>query len=165
MTLDGLRQAISTNEKLYSSGIVFKKYRTLEALSAICEYIEAERCDKLEGENGAYNLFEQELRADRIISRLDKIQESLDAIMENQYLLYAAIKETNTKLAQIKAAINESTRAICESIDSAASEINAQLNRNQVVQEKILQTNKAIASMLQTNSHLLDAVGLMIALR
>ena len=53
--------------KLYSKDIVHQKYRNFIAISQIYEYFDTGRCTELEGPNGAYNLFESELRQNIII--------------------------------------------------------------------------------------------------
>ena len=51
--------------------------------------------------DGAYNLYENELRQNIIIEKLDVIINSLEQIKANQYLLYEAIQEANQALLDI----------------------------------------------------------------
>ena len=78
-------------EKLYALNFIYPKYRTLPALTSICEYFMSGRCTALEGPNGAYNLYENELRMNTIISQLSTIIENLEAIKQNQYMLYQQV--------------------------------------------------------------------------
>ena len=71
-------QIVISLEKMYSSNIIYKKYRSIVPMFMICEYLESNRCTKLEGHDGAYNMYEQELRANIIIDRLDIIIYKLD---------------------------------------------------------------------------------------
>ncbi|WP_026665679.1 hypothetical protein [Butyrivibrio sp. FC2001] len=71
----------------YSPGIVYVKYRNLPAISMFYEYISSGRCDSLNGDNGAYNLYESELRSDLILSKLDIVIEKLDELQQTQYTL------------------------------------------------------------------------------
>ena len=73
---------------LYEEGIIYSKYRNLVAVSTIYEYLASGRCDQLEGPNGAYNLYEMELRQNIVIGQLSTITEHLEQIKENQYTLY-----------------------------------------------------------------------------
>lgn len=115
-----LRKRLNESKKvlnqLYDVGIIFPKYRNFTSINMICEYLQSGRCDKLTGSDGAYNLYESELRANIIIEKLDDIIISLDDIKYNQSLIYSAIRETNTLLN----AISEEMEEINESAHIAA---------------------------------------------
>ena len=66
------------------------------------EYLLSGRCEDLTGYTGAYNLYEQELRMNIIIAELELISEELDAIKENQYMIYNAICQANYLLREVK---------------------------------------------------------------
>ena len=90
-----LRESKAALDKLYSLGIVFPKYRNLVAVSTIYEYFASGRVTELEGPTGAYNLYENELRMNQIIDKLDVIITKLDEIKANQYALYNELRDTN----------------------------------------------------------------------
>lgn len=77
----------------YEKNLIYPKYRTIEAVCTIYEYLESGICTELTGYTGAYNMLEAEARANRICLRLDSIQGSLNRIEQNQRLLYQAVKE------------------------------------------------------------------------
>lgn len=77
----------------YSMGIIYHKYQNLTALASFNEYLKSGRCTTLVGHEGAYNIFEEEIRLDRILIKLDVIIEKLEQIKQNQYMLYVAIKD------------------------------------------------------------------------
>lgn len=82
-------------DQYYSVNIVYPKYRALIPITMFCEYIDSGRCVTLEGHEGAYNIYENELRQNVIISKLDGISSRLDSIKSSQYLLYNAITDAN----------------------------------------------------------------------
>lgn len=94
-----------TLENLYAMNIVHPKYRNMVAMCSICEYFETGRCTSLKGADGAYNLYEAELRQNLIISRLDTIIDKLDDIKSGQYMLYCELKETNRILRSISSEV------------------------------------------------------------
>ena len=47
------------------------------AIASFYEYLMAGRCTSLEGTGGAYNLYENEIRMNQIISQLDTVITSL----------------------------------------------------------------------------------------
>ncbi len=78
--------------------MIYPKYRHFVAVSTIWEYLVSERCDSLIGPNGAYNIFENEVRLNRIVSNLDDISKTLQNIANileqikcSQFALYEAI--------------------------------------------------------------------------
>lgn len=94
---------------LYAMNLIYPKYRTLPALTSIYEYLITGRCEELIGPHGAYNLYEDELRKDTVISQLNTVIENLEQIRQNQYMLYeqvCAIQQNTaairSELAQIK---------------------------------------------------------------
>ena len=96
--LKSLENALS---KLYEDNIIFSKYRNLVAITAINEYLESGRCFELEGPNGAYNLYEMELRQNIIIGQLSNIISNLEQIKNNQYTLYEELTKANNTVEQI----------------------------------------------------------------
>ena len=96
-------------ETYYSQDVIYPKYRNLPALTSIYEYLITGRCEGLTGPHGAYNLYEDEVRKDMVISQLSVVIQNLEQIKQNQYMLYQQVKEiqqtTNSienELRQIK---------------------------------------------------------------
>ena len=87
--------------KIYSKNIIYPKYRNLPMLCSIYEYLCSGRCSTLEGRDGAYNILEMEIRLDRIITSLNLILANLQAIRQNQYVLYSAIQDSSRKVSAI----------------------------------------------------------------
>ena len=85
----------------YKQDIIYPKYRNLAALTSIYEYLESGRCDELTGPQGAYNLYEDELRKDIIINQLNTIISDLEQIKYNQYMLYQEVKQIQTNTQRI----------------------------------------------------------------
>ena len=78
--------------QLYAQGLIYQKYLNLPALTSIYEYFITGRCDDLTGPHGAYNMYEDEVRKDTVISQLNAVIENLDQIKQNQYMLYQQVK-------------------------------------------------------------------------
>ncbi len=98
MLYDLRQQCIETRNILryyYSQNILFSKYQNFVAVCSLYEYLESDRCTSLGGYEGAYNIFETELRLDRICAKLDVVLEHLSDIKDNQIVLYDAIQDGN----------------------------------------------------------------------
>lgn len=91
----------------YDLGFIYPKYRSLVPMCTIYEYLESGRCFSLLGHEGAYNLYESELRMNTIIGKLDDIIYRLDEISANQRLLAREIKRSNEQLDRIYGTLND----------------------------------------------------------
>lgn len=98
VALRSLEEALETH---YAENIVFAKYRNLVAISTFEEYLMSGRCETLEGANGAYNLYEMELRQNVIINQLSSIISNLEQIRNNQYTLYQELTKANDTVSDV----------------------------------------------------------------
>lgn len=96
--LSALENALET---LYNENVVFPKYRNFVAITAINEYLLSGRCYSLEGPDGAYNLYEMELRQNIVIGQLSNIISNLEQIRSNQYSLYEQLTRSNAMVESI----------------------------------------------------------------
>lgn len=94
-------------DRFYASEIIYPKYRTLPALTSIYEYFMTGRCTELTGPHGAYNLYEDELRKDTVISQLNTVIENLEQIRHNQYMLYQQVKAIQENTAVIASELKQ----------------------------------------------------------
>lgn len=108
--LSELKKQLSSSENnlnaIYAKNIIFPKYRNLVMISSIYEYFCSGRCSTLEGHEGAYNILENEIRLDRIITQFDKAISLLGQIRQNQFMLYSAINESNNRISGLMASVN-----------------------------------------------------------
>ena len=104
----------------------------------------------LEGPDGAYNLFESELRQDIIICQLDAALVALDKIQKNQYYLYEQLERANRSLDLI----NEQL-LLNNAIGLAQLDVLNSINAN----------TQVAAFYSKKNAELTDALGFMIAMR
>ena len=102
-----LKETKENLERVYSKNIIYPKYRNLPALTSIYEYYVTGRCEELSGPYGAYNLYEDEVRKDRIISQLNTVIANLEQIKQNQYKLYEQVcqiqSNTNRMVSELNA--------------------------------------------------------------
>lgn len=86
------QQSLDIREKLYARNVMYPKYQNLPALTSIYEYFITGRCEELTGPHGAYNMYEDEMRKDTVISQLGTVIANLEQIKQNQYMLYQQVK-------------------------------------------------------------------------
>lgn len=108
-----LAQTRELLEKFYALNVIFPKYRNMVAICTIYEYFAAGRCTTLVGADGAYNLYESELRQNVIVSKLDTIINQLEQIKQNQYILYTELQKSNS----ITSSIHQDIENILNSVE------------------------------------------------
>jgi len=146
----------------YSADVIFPKYRTIEAVTTMYEYLETGRCSTLQGPNGAYNLYESEVRSNAIISKLDIVSGKLDAIsrqlsaiQSNQYTLFKAVEGIGMRLDSMSATLGsileetKATRSATQDLSSKAIEL--------------VRNSAEIAYWTRRNAELTDSLGYLIA--
>ena len=114
--------SLLTLDKLYSANIIHPKYRDLTAVSSLYEYIDTGRCSQLEGPNGAYNMFESEVRLDHILLKMDDVIRQLDSIRQSQYQLYVAVSEGNRRTASLLESVSQDVESVSASGSEAAKQ-------------------------------------------
>jgi len=133
-----------TLRRYYDAGVIYGKYQyDFAAVASFLDYFMSGRCSTL-GENrggdGAYNLYESELRQNLIINKLDQVLAKLDQIRDNQYSLACAIQEGNRMSQKLVKATER--LAIAGEQTARNSEIaayNSQQSANELNQIKWLQ--------------------------
>ena len=124
----------------YDKGLIFPKYQHFTAISMFLEYLLSGRCENLAS---CYNKYEEELRQNLIIEKLDIIIEQLESIKRNQYMLYQAINSVNDDVKRLTGAVNSTINALGQ-INSNAEVIayNSEvLSRNEQFQTFLLWVN------------------------
>ena len=96
--LNELKQRLAD---LYGLNILYPKYHDWVAVCSFLEYFESGRCEQLDGPDGAYNVYEAEVRQNLIISELEKIGNDVNSLQKHQYQLYACITAANNDVTRI----------------------------------------------------------------
>lgn len=159
-----LKQLFSARNAMYDCGVIFAKYRDFVACSSFSEYLESGRCAKLDGANGAYNIYENEVRMNRVVSQLTKIIESLEQIKQNQFVIYSAINETN-RLLNVLVSTMDKAVAVLGDIKADTSSISRymeDISTNTAVSAYYSQVNAFYA---KKNAELTNALGFMVAFK
>ena len=93
-----------------SMNFLYPKYRSIVCVCQFTQYLESGRCESFEGPYGCYNLFEQELRMNLIINKLDVVIKKLDVVIQNQIEML----HTLNAIEKISKNIENNTKGILE---------------------------------------------------
>lgn len=89
-------------EALYDLEIIHPKYRhNMVAIASFYDYFDTGICTTLTGPHGAYSRYEEDLRFQRIYSRLDVIISKLDELIETQRTIARLLEQANDTLSHI----------------------------------------------------------------
>ncbi|MBQ3182574.1 MAG: hypothetical protein IJB57_02790 [Clostridia bacterium] len=160
---ESIKKNLECRNKLYSYNIVFEKYRNIVALSSIYEYLMAGRCTSLEGADGAYNIYESEIRMDRIIDQLDTVITSLDQIKQNQFMIYSKLEEINSSLHRLENTMSKAVTSI-DAIKVNTDSMNKYMENISKNTDVIAHNSAVTAYYSKVNAELTNALGFMVAL-
>lgn len=150
-------QSYACLQSLYSCGVVYEKYRNPVALASFYDYLAAGRCTTLSGADGAYNIFENEVRLDRIVTKLDVVIKQLEQIKDNQYALYSEMSKMNANLETI----NSTAGSMADSLVNIKD-----YQKNISDNTAIIAHNTAMTAFYaKKNAELTNALGFMVALK
>lgn len=102
-----LQEAKKNLLDIYSKNILPAKYRSLNAVATLYEYLETGRCNTIEGHGGIYDTYETDLQRGIIIETLTDIRDSMYRIEANQQLLYRELQQANRTLSSINSSLTE----------------------------------------------------------
>ena len=129
--------------------ILYIKYRNLVAVTTFIEYLESGRCKSLYGYTGCYNVYEQELRQNTIIGKLDQVLIQLDQIKKVQFATYLAIQQSNALQSSLLNTCNQM-------LDASTKE--AALLEAQAQDNKIIKRNSEIISTISALNYIKNQV-------
>ena len=118
-----LKQCVDARVQYQNAGIIYPKYQDLVAYSTFYEYLETGRCTSLSGPDGAYNLYETEIRQNMIISQLSTVIDSLEEIKKNQFMVYSQLKKMNESLDRLNDSMNRAIGALSKSLSSISNKL------------------------------------------
>lgn len=86
----------------HATDFIYPNYRDFVCVSQFVQYVESGRCETFDGPYGCYNLFEQEMRMNIIINKLETIIERLDQLVISQRETVMALRSIETVAKKIE---------------------------------------------------------------
>lgn len=136
---DSLRTLLG---KLYAHNIIYPSFRNLIAVYQIREYLKMGVCDGLEGTNGAYAMYMNDVRTARITDSIHELKKSLTSAISG--LQGALMQELRT--------VNGNLTALGSSMSRSMEGISQQMQQMQQLQQA--GTAQMSAHLAEANRHL-----------
>lgn len=116
------------------------KYQGLFPISIIYGYFDTGRCDKLEGHEGAYNLYEDERFKQEIKDSIDYLSMKIDNLNGTMIYVGKAVEECNEKLLSLE----ENGQKMIAAVNKVDKSISNVSNQIEIIEEN--STNSAYYS-------------------
>jgi len=117
--------------QLYKANIIHPKYRGLIPVSMFYDYVDTGRCSTLTGHEGAYNIYESELRDQIIFDKLDKINNNIQGMQKSMYFF-------STRMQSALKTISQNMITSADQINSSFAALNAHYSSLQSSTDGIL---------------------------
>ncbi len=102
-----LQAAKKSLSDIYAKNVLPTKYRSINAVATLYEYLETGRCNTIQGHGGIYDTYEVDLQRGLIIQTLTDIRDSMYRIEANQQLLYRELQQANRMISSINSSLTE----------------------------------------------------------
>ena len=159
-----LKKTFAVRNELYAHDIIFGKYRDAIALSSFYEYLMSGRCTTLTGADGAYNIYENEVRMNHVISQLDTVISSLEEIKQNQYMMYQEMRSINASLQSLNSSMDKALTSI-QGIEANTTSMNGYMEHISQNSDVIAHNTSVTAYYSKVNAELTNALGYMVAFK
>ena len=118
----------------YSVNVLHEKYRSLNAVTTLYEYLDTRKCNTIEGHGGIFDTYDYDLKLGLIIKNLVDIKNSLNRIEVNQLYLYREIQDANNSLREMTNSLIAIETSSASTSKSSAEAAIAQQQTNANVQ-------------------------------
>lgn len=116
-----LKNAKMNRQRFYAENVIPEKYRSLETVATLYEYIDTGRCNTVTGHGGIYDTYETERVQIAQLMQMIRMNDTLDRLENNQRYICRQLANINTKVAQIESSLKDIQKT------------NAQIARNSAV--------------------------------
>ena len=132
-TIDGVNKKCEElrlqRSQLYAMNVLHPSFQNMIAANQIREYLEMGICDELEGTNGAYALYMQDVRANRICKSIDDlrqtVQEGFNEVKGKMSAVMAELRRTNANIDALNTSINSGFSDMQRAISEGQEKFNA----------------------------------------
>ena len=132
-TIDGVNKKCEElrlqRSQLYAMNVLHPSFQNMIAANQIREYLEMGICDELEGTNGAYALYMQDVRANRICESIDDlrqtVQEGFNEVKGKMSAVMAELRRTNANIDALNTSINSGFSDMQRAISEGQEKFNA----------------------------------------
>ncbi len=99
-------------QAMYGYAVIHPDYQNLAAVGSLYQYFCSGRTQSLgfnalTGDQGAYNIYENERRMDIIITNIEEVLQKFDLVIKYQYELASGLRKAERKIQELCVGVNE----------------------------------------------------------
>lgn len=136
----GLRTVIAENEqtgerireelkRLYDRNIIHEPFRSMIAVNQIYEYIYVGVCNSLEGADGAYAMYYNDIRTARICDEIQELKSAMQRgqskLMASQNTMCQLLSDTNNSIRQMDTSLQTKISALQSDVGRVSSGVSS----------------------------------------
>lgn len=116
-------------DQLYALNILHPNFQNMIAVNQIRDYLEMGICDQLEGTDGAYALYMQDVRANRVCESIDvlkqTVEKGIDEVKGKMSAFMVELRRTNANIDAMNASLNSGFSDMQRAISEGQEKFNA----------------------------------------
>ena len=121
---DDMNESLS---RLYGMGILYKDFRNAQAIVQLIKYLEMGVAEQLTGPDGAYRVYLEDLRTEKIVGAIGDLRVSMELgfskVIERMDVLSYQIAAINDSLHRLRMDVKNGFDTVSRTINSTASQI------------------------------------------
>lgn len=144
-----IRNLDETRKKLYANNVIHPTFQNMLAVNQIREYLEMGICCELEGPNGAYAVYMNDVRANRVCNSIEELRETIEQGFSRMVGVMSSfvgeLRETNARISTMNSSLTQSLHNVQRCISDAQTITTSQIQAANHHLKNINQTLKDAA--------------------
>ena len=128
--------------KLYGTGVVYEKFREPAALAQLKEYLEMGVADTLEGADGAYRLYLEDLRVDRVVGSMQELEEAVNRgfqmVSAGQKALYEQMLKINISIQEVDRGVRSHFQTLYDQIAETGKDLADAVTESSAYEQELM---------------------------
>lgn len=137
--LDHLR---SIRARLYDTGILYTDFQNVDAIFQLQKYLIMGVAETLEGPDGAYRIYLNDLNTQKIMGSINDLRESVEkgfqTVLYGQKEIYDQMKQMNTSLQQVDRNLSSHFDSLHQMVVSTGASLSKTIQEESKYREKLL---------------------------
>ena len=147
--------------KLYDAGVLYEEFRNVDAALALKRYLEMGVADRLEGSDGAYRLYLEDQRNDRLVGSVEELRRSVEKgfaeVAAGQRELAAQMSQMNENLQEMDRGIRQGFDQLINRVTETGLVIAGTIAETSAYEQELLaqlhRDNVPISQMIATSAY------------
>lgn len=136
---DHFQEALS---KLYNQGVLHTDFQNTQAICRLKSYLDMKAADQLEGPTGAYRLYLEDLRAQKITDSIDDLRASVEKgfsqVFAGQKAIYDQLVRANNNLVELDQHMDRRVTELKDQIIRTGADLSSTIQESSAYEQALL---------------------------